>query len=419
MNGNFTRLSFLKSTITSFVLFLVTFITATAQPDYDFRNPQLVSGIINEEGSVYLFEKVKPGVDAFVTISKITSGIMLAEIDAGSGYPEALQPTLDTKSKKKGYVEMRIDFVYAGTNTAFLQKEIPITCIDVDGIADADGHGHGVHEFDEINMGAGSYINYSMTGFELDVKQAGSWVTGKNIRGVDYPGRDTSATQVMFTVVNANISTATVRVGVDNSTSEVDAYRLRSVYFKKFTYANGLLAVPSLRSFVGVSKANGVTLTASFASTNSLRQVVLERSLGNSAFLTISELTSLTDLSFSFTDNAAGVVYYRLKLTGLDGQISYSSVLRFTGNEISQKEFKVYPSVTSGAVTINITASKAESSSFQLLDVSGRVVYQQPMQLQAGNNANIVNAPSNLNKGNYIAMVKTADRVYSQQIIKQ
>jgi hypothetical protein len=419
MNRNFTQLPFFKSTITSFVLFLLTFFTATAQPDYDFRNAKLVSGTINEEGAIYLFENVKPGVDAFVTLSKITNGIILAEIDAGSGYPEALQPTLDTKSKKKGYVEMKIDFVYAGSNTPYLQKEVPITCIDVDGIADADGHGHGVHEFDEINMGAGSYVNYSMTGFELDVKQVGSWVTGKNIRGIDYPGRDTSATQVMFTVVNANISTATIRVGVDNSTSDVDAYRLRSVYFKKFVYANGLLAAPSLRSFVGVNKNNGITLTAGFTSTNGLRQVQLERAVGNNSFLTIAVMTSLNDLNFSFTDNAAGVVYYRLKLTGLDGQISYSPVLRFTGNEIAQKEFKVYPSVTSGAVTINIAASKAESSSFQLLDVSGRVVYQQPMQLQAGNNANVVNTPLNLSKGNYIAMVKTADKVYSQQIIKQ
>ncbi len=419
MNGNFTQLSFLKSTITFFVLFLVTSITATAQPDYDFRNAKLVSGILNEEGAVYLFQNVKPGVDAFVTLNKITNGITLVDIDAGSGYDEALQPTLDVQPKKKGYVEMVIDFVYAGTNKPYLQKEVPITCIDVDGSTDADGKGNPLYEFDEIDMGPGSYINYSMTGFELDVKQNANWVTGTNKAGVDYPGRDTTAKQVMFTVVNSNISTATIRVGVDNDKSDATPIRLRSVYFQKFFYANGLLSVPSLRSFVGVSKANGVTLTASFASTNSLRQVVLERSLGNSSFSTISELTSLTDLSFSFTDNAAGVVYYRLKLTGLDGQISYSSVLRFTGNEMSQKEFKVYPSVTSGAVTINITASKAESSSFQLLDVSGRVVYQQPMQLQAGNNANIVNAPSNLNKGNYIAMVKTADKIYSQQIIKQ
>ncbi len=418
MIANFTQLSFLKSTITSVVLFFLTFFTAAAQPDYDFRDAKLISGTLNQEGAVYRFENVKPGVDAFVTLTRITNGIMLAEIDAGSGYPEALQPTLDTKSKKKGYVEMTIDFVYAGTNTPYLQKEVPITCIDVDGIADADGHGHGVHEFDEINMGPGCYINYSMTGFELDVKQVGSWVTGKNIRGIDYPGRDTSAAQVMFTVVNANISRAIVRVGVDNSTSETDAWRLRSVYFKKFAYANGLLAAPSLRSFVGVSKSNGVTLTASFGSTNSLREVVLESSLGNNAFSTIA-VASLSDLNFSFTDNAAGVVYYRLKLTGLDGGVSYSSVLRFTGNEISQNEFKVYPTMITSNITINTPATKVENAVFQLLDVSGRMVYQQSMQLHAGNNAQVVNTPANLNRGNYIAMVKAGDKIYSQQVIKR
>jgi hypothetical protein len=419
MNENFTPWSFFKSTITSVVLFLLTLCTATAQPDYAFRNAKLFSGTNNQEGAVYLFENVKPGVDAFVTVNKITKGITIVDIDGGSGYDEALQPTLDVQAKKKGYVEMVIDFVYAGTQTPFLQKEIPITCIDVDGSMNADGKGHPLHEFDEINMGPGSYFNYSMTGFELDVKQNGNWITGTNKAGVEYPGRDTTAKQVMFTVVNSNISTATIRVGVDNSTSELDPQRLRSVYFQKFFYANGLLAVPSLRSFVGVSKSNGVTLTASFTSTNSLREVVLERSLGTGAFSTIAGLTSLSDLNFSFTDNAAGVVYYRLKLTGLDGRVSYSSVLRFTGNEIPQKDFKVYPTMMTSHITINTPATKVENAVFQLLDVSGRMVYEQSMPLQAGNNAHVVNTPAILNKGNYIAVVKTGDKIYSQQVIKQ
>lgn len=412
-------MSFLKSTIISFVLFFLTSFTATAQPDYDFRNPILVSGTDRLAGAVYLFSNVKPGVDAFVTITTITNGVLLAVVDDVSGYPEALQPSLDTKSKRKGYVEMTIDFVYAGTHTPYLQKEIPITCIDVDGIANADGHGHGVYEFDEINMGPGSYVNYSMTGFELDVRQVGPWVTGKNIGGIDYPGRDTSATQVMFTVVNANISRAIIRVGVDNSTSDLDAYRLRSVYFKKFVYANGLLAASPLRSFNGINKNSAITFNASFTNTNNLRSVELEKAAGNSQFTSIGEMLLSNDISFTDNAPAAGTNYYRLKITGANGQVSYSSLLRFNIAESVKQGFKIYPSVIANNTTISVTADKTENSAFQLMDLTGRIVYQQGLYLQNGNNVTVVNSLGSVTPGNYIAMLKTGDKIYSQQVIKQ
>jgi hypothetical protein len=421
MNGNFTQLSFTKSTLASVVLFFLTFFTAAAQPDYDFRDPVLVSGTDRQEGSVYLFENVKPGVDAFVTIVTITNGITLAILDDGSGYPEALQPSLNTKSKKKGYVEMQIDFVYAGTKTPYFQKEVPITCIDVDGMKNTDAKGNDLHEFDQINMGPGSYVNYTMTGFELDVKQTGSWVTGTNIGGIDYPGRDTLATQVMFTVVNANISTATIRVGVDNSTSDVDAYRLRSVYFKKFVYANGLLAASPLRSFNGVNKNSTITFNASFNSANNLRSVQLEKSIGNNTFSIIGEMFSSVAADISFTDNApaAGTNYYRLKIIAANGEVSYSNLLRFNITESAKQGFKIYPTVIANNTTINITADKTENSAFQLLDLAGRIVYQQGIYLQSGNNVTVLNVLGNINPGNYIAMVKTGNKIYSQQVVKQ
>lgn len=420
MNGNFTQFSFIKkSAVISFALIVVTFFTTSAQPDYDFRNPVLVSGTDKLQGAVYRFDNVKAGVDAFVTIADISNGITLAELDAGSGYPEALQPTLDTKSKKKGFVELIIDFVYAGTGTPYLQKEIPITCIDVDGSADNDGKGHPLKEFDEINMGPGSYFNYSMVGFELDVKRNGNWVTGVNKGGVEYPGRDTSAKQVMFTVVNANISRAIVRVGVDNSTTEIDVQRLRSVYFMKFNYPNALLAVSPLRSFNGFTRNNTVTLTADFISTGGLRGVQLEKSGNGSSFEYATTLPVSGDNVLAFTDNISGAAFYRLKVTGLDGQVSYSNVLRFNGNGALQQGFKIYPSILKNNATVNVTADRTQNASFQLLDLSGRMVYQQNMPLQAGNNAAFVTIQGNVNPGNYIAVVKAGGNIYSQQIVKE
>jgi hypothetical protein len=423
MNKKFTQPAFLKSTTTSFVLFFLSFFTASAQPDYDFRNAVLVSppGTENTLGAVYLFADVKTGVDAIVTITDISSGVSLFDIDAGSGYPEALQPTVNITAGKKGYVELRLDFVYTGTSTPYLQTEIPLTCIDVDGNLDSDGLGNPSHEFDEINMGPGSYLNYSMTGFELNVTQSGDWYTGTNVAGQEYPGRDTSARPVMFTVVNANISTVIIRVGVDNASSTTSTQRLRSVYFKKFAYANGLLAVSSLRSFTGISKNNAITINASFTNTNNIRVIELEKAIGDNPFENIAYMNYRIGNSFSFIDNApgTGINYYRLKITAIDGQTNYSNLLRFNITASLKQAFKVYPGIISANAAIAVTVSKAENAIFQLLDLSGHTIFQQRLPLQSGSNTIVVTGLADIKPGNYIAIAKTADKVYSQHIIKQ
>jgi hypothetical protein len=423
MNKYFSPPAFLKSTLASLVLFFLNFFTVVAQPDYDFRNAVLVSppGTENTIGAVYLFADVKTGVDAFVTITDISAGVSLFDIDAGSGYAEALQPTVNIAAGKKGYVELTLDFVYAGTSTPYLQTEIPVTCIDVDGNLDSDGLGNPSHEFDEINMGPGSYLNYSLTGFELTVTQSGDWYTGTNVAGQEYPGRDTSARPVMFTVVNANISTVILRVGVDNAASTVNTQRLRSAYFQKFAYTNGLLAVSPLRSFDGVSKNNTITINASFTHTNNIRGIELEKAIGNNPFVNITYMNNAIGNSFSFTDNAPGadINYYRLKITAVDGQISYSNLLRFNRTVSLKQAFKVYPGIIAANAAIDVHVDKAENALFQLVDLSGRTIFRQRLPLQAGNNTNVVTGLGDIKPGKYIAIVKTGGGVYRQQVIKQ
>ena len=196
----------------------------------------LVSGTDKQIGAVYLFKNVKTGVDATVTIKDITGGVTLNTIDGGSGYTEALQPVLDVAPFSSGYIEFDINFLFAGTNTPMVQPEVPATPIDVDGKNYGDGI---VNEFDVLQLTNG-YVDYDMLGGELSMNITGPWVTGINVLGVDYPGVDTTPRQVMFTTVNAAISKFTFRTGA-TSTSATSRQRLRSLYFKKFKYANLIL----------------------------------------------------------------------------------------------------------------------------------------------------------------------------------
>ena len=212
-----------------------------AQPEYTFSGGTLTSGTALTVGANYRFNNVRPGIDATLQITFISPGIGLTELDGSSGYPNTIQPTITATPWTNGYVEMTITFKTGGTNTNMVQPQLAVTAFDVDGVINHDGAGHNLHEFDQFDLGGG-FANYNTVISELSISSGpGTGYTGTNVSGIDYAGRDTSAQQVMFSVINTNVTTAIIRVGINNQTNS-SASRLRAVYFKKFNYMNSLLA---------------------------------------------------------------------------------------------------------------------------------------------------------------------------------
>ncbi len=395
------------------------FQTAFSQPDYDFRNPSLISGTDRQLNAVYLFQNVKPGVDATVTIKDITGGIILNDIDGPSGYAEALQPILQVPAGASGYIEFEINFLVGGTSTPMIQTEIPCTPIDIDGQTYSDGK---VKEFDVLQLTNG-YVDYDMLGGELNMTISGSWATGKNVLGVDYPGVDTAPRQVMFTTVNAALSKFTFRTGA-TSWATGSHQRLRSLYFKKFFYPNSFLPLPSLSSFTGNAKDDKVVLTWNMLSSNTIKEAVVERADNAGQFSTIATVQMATGLAsvttYGFTDNnqSAATVYYRLKLTDLNGKTEYSNVLLFRTNNTTQTQsLKIYPSVIDNNATVNFLAAKNEATVLRLFDINGRTVYQKKINLSAGSNAITINDLGSLQQGSYIAALQAGNTMHSQKII--
>lgn len=232
------------------LVFIVHF-SANAQPKYDFRNASRISGTDRQVGALYRFPNVRSGVDALVSITAITGGLTINTLDGtSSGFAEAFQPIITLPARSRGYAEFNITFVTSGTSTPVVQTEIPITPIDVDGEAGK------VYEFDEIFQYSGSYVDYNMLGNEVQISYpAANLVTGINTGGITYDGVDTTAKEVMFSVVNANISSLVIRVGADNVSNQ-SQQRLRSVYFQKFTYPNSVLAIAVLQTPVAINNTN-------------------------------------------------------------------------------------------------------------------------------------------------------------------
>lgn len=93
-------------------------ITSPGSSIFNFNSWSLESGTALTTGAVYRFANVATGVDALVTISTITSGITLRNIDRTiDGYGEAFQPEYRVNGSTNGYIEFQIRFVNSGGAT--------------------------------------------------------------------------------------------------------------------------------------------------------------------------------------------------------------------------------------------------------------------------------------------------------------
>jgi Secretion system C-terminal sorting domain len=416
MNKNFT----LKFSIRVILFFLLSLsaLSAFAQPDYYFTKPVLESGTDLAEGAVYRFADVRPGVDALVEVKKFHGGVTLWSIDESwTGFDEAFQPFIHCPPGTDGYVEFEINFVQAGTTNLVKQTEVPITPVDIDG-----GLYNDLFEQDQIKVENG-YVDYDLLGAKLDLKvQGGGWFRAKDKTGVALAGIDTTDKQAMFTVVNANVDQVRIKMGAANSDSYSDDVRYRSVYFKKFAYtsAYSLLSASSLKNFNGYAKTNQVNLQWTLTASNQLKTIVVEKSTSSNGFEAIAAIEGSEVNTYNYTDNAPTAVnYYRLKMVSFNGKVEYSNVLVFKTSVSAKESFKVYPTVVSENATVSVAAATKEQTSVQLVDLSGRSVYQQAVTLQAGNNTFTIDGLNSLPKGTYVAVLKTGTVLNTQKIIKQ
>jgi hypothetical protein len=415
MKQNFTHVRYL---VTGLIMLIVS--QVKAQPDYVFTGGVLESGTDLEIGAVYRFKDVKPGFDGIITIKDMTGGMTLAKIDGPSGFDEAFQPYINVAPYSKGYVEFQLDFVETGTNIPAIMTEVPLTAIDIDGWAFPDDK---LYEFDEFEMTPSYYEQYDLLGNDLVLSHTAGWAEAMNTNAITYDGIDTVQKNVMFTAVHGNVSTVRFRVGaIDNSSSGMQ--RLRSVYFKKFYFNTGLLPAPMVKSFNGVSVNNVVQISWELVGGSNVKSVVVEKSSDTRSF------TAIDNLNVNYSEMAqkqstedpyasAAATYYRLRLTDIQGRVSYSNVLMVKGKSGGNTGFKVYPNLVQSSTTINMVSEVRQEASIRIIDFNGRTVKQSQVQLSAGTNNMQVNDLDKLSVGQYVVVLDVPGNRYSQQIVKR
>jgi hypothetical protein len=156
----------------------------------------------------------------------------------------------------------------------------------------------------------------------------------------------------------------------------------------------GMQALPvEMLFFKGRQEKNAVVLEWATATEKNNDHFVVERSQDGKSFEPIGKVRGNQNSNqlhaYSFTDEKApaSVVYYRLKQVDTDGAYDFSNVIVLDRSKASKAEpALVYPNPTSENCALLINSTEAETTSYILFDALGKVVSQEVITVNAGQN---------------------------------
>lgn len=148
-------------------------------------------------------------------------------------------------------------------------------------------------------------------------------------------------------------------------------------------------------------------------------QFIIERSTDGRNFETIGNVTAASfEQSFSFYDAspAAGLNYYRLKMTEQGGSIAYSAVITLA-SDVKDMDISIRPNyIRNGIANLYIQSGKAMQATIHIADVSGKIIITRSMTIPAGAGTYPLNV-SVLAKGAYYISVRDNKQVTTQRIV--
>ena len=157
----------------------------------------------------------------------------------------------------------------------------------------------------------------------------------------------------------------------------------------------------------GESEKGKHNLSWSIISDEAIKNLSLESSFDGSMFTTLTKLAP-SDKSFSYAPLLSENIFYRLKVTSVTGQISYSNIIPLKAIEERSKAFTI-----STIVNSQITVDASQNYRYQLADMSGRII--RTGSADAGlTNININNSPD----GIYIMQIICNSQRTTQRIVK-
>lgn len=131
--------------------------------------------------------------------------------------------------------------------------------------------------------------------------------------------------------------------------------------------------------------------------------------------------SSLNNYQFSnlLLNNAAGIIYYRLKVFDKDANVYVTKTIALRLNSMEMiKQFTVYPNPFVSNVKMQLYSDKDEMSTIKIYNIAGQVVVNRSVELQTGDNIVVLKDLESLAKGTYTVEIQTQNSTQTKRIIK-
>jgi hypothetical protein len=184
-----------------------------------------------------------------------------------------------------------------------------------------------------------------------------------------------------------------------------------------------------LNSFVGYLKNNDVELNWTTAFELNNDYFIIEKSIDNVNFEAIGKIKgkgnsnivsnyNLTDYDAMNGNTNNGILFYRLNQFDFDGQNAKSDVIVVKVSANKSNQLEVFPNPFENNLNLVINSEINTNAQIEIIDVHGKMVYQNSIRLTPGFNSYSMNDLSALPNGSYIIQVNNNGNIQTVKINK-
>jgi hypothetical protein len=180
-----------------------------------------------------------------------------------------------------------------------------------------------------------------------------------------------------------------------------------------------------LRSAIRDFKANAAgrltQLNWSVSGNSGTAHYEIERSTDALSFSTIGKLWPGASLNYNYSDDAnsagADVVYYRVKIVDVNGNVQYSKILAVQVTGLIKAGFKLMPNPVRTEAQLLLTATQNTKATISIHGVSGATLRTADVYLQKGSALIDLENFNSWQRGVYIIKVAMEDKIFTQKMI--
>ena len=210
-----------------------------------------------------------------------------------------------------------------------------------------------------------------------------------------------------FAQANTNIS----------ASAHTETFILAPGEYKVLLSAPQVIPVTLIR-FTGKKNGHINELSWKVNNEQNLNRYVVERSADGVRFSPIGEVPAMAKEEYFYGDNIqnvpGSVLYYRLKSVDVDGQFSYSSIIKMVRTERGWI-VEVRPNPFSEKIVLQVESPVNEKLNIAISDLSGKQILNRGVNVFSGTNVFDIPEAASFPRGVY--MVKIRGNAYSQTLI--